>query len=161
MSRKNRGRDKYSANEQGKGFGQIPRVMVESEAYKAIKSIAAAKALPVFIIKWGCAEAAGKTPICNFHYSEAKRVHGIAGKSFSRGLRELHALGFIDISENGGTWEGNQWTETTYRRTERWRKFGTPDFITLPWTASEPSKKSTPPKRSPAISCFKKRPAYG
>lgn len=159
------GRDKTSANEQGKGFGMVPRVLVESPAYKAIKTLAAAKALPVFLIKWGYAEAIKGRPICTFHYSEAEKLHGIPRKSFSRGLQELHSLGFVDVHEKGGLWNGNQWTETLYRKSERWRKYGTPDFVEIPWTPSEPTNKSTPRRASRAFNFVKCEPyktiAYG
>ena len=145
MSRNRRSRGHPSANEQKKGFGQIPRVVVESLAYRAISSVAAAKALPVFIIKFSHAEATTGRPQCEFHYSEAETLHGISRKSFSRGLPELHALGFIDVVEKGGEWNRNQWTSTTYRKSERWRKYGTAEFVSVPWIKSEPSRKATPP----------------
>lgn len=141
------GRDNVSANEQGKGFGQIPRVLVESTAYKSIKTVAAAKALPIFLIKWSYAQAKNDKPVCAFHYQEAQKVHGIPGKSFSRGIQELHKLGFIDVLDKGGVWDGNKWSETVYRRSERWRKYGTPDFVVVAWTPSEPMKNGPAPKR--------------
>lgn len=141
------GRSKTTANEQGKGFGQISRVMIESAAYKAISSIPAAKALPVFIVKFSHAEATTGRPECQFHYSEAETIHGIPRKSFARGLPELHALGFIDAVAKGGEWAKNQWTPTVFRKSERWRKYGTADFVSVPWIKSEPSHTATPPPR--------------
>lgn len=141
MSRKKNfppGRGKVSANEQGKGFGQISRVMLESTSYKAIKTISGAKALPVFILKFSHAEATTGRPECEFTYTEAFKVHGIPRKSFSRGLHELHSLGFIDAISKGGEWQGNQWTSTTFRKSDRWRKFGTPEFVVVAWVNSEP-----------------------
>jgi hypothetical protein len=140
-------RGKSDANELGKGFAQIPRVLLESEAYKAISTLSAAKALPVFLAKWGAAYALGRKPVCEFTYSEAGQIHGIPRKSFGRGLEELHALGFLDLEEKGGVWQGNQWSATRYRRSERWRKYGTPDFINLPWRQSEPPTRAKPPRR--------------
>jgi hypothetical protein len=141
------GRGKTSANEQGKGFGQIPRVLTESSAYRAISTLAAAKALPVFLVKFCHAEAIIGRPECEFHYAEAQALHGIPRKSFSRGLPELHSLGLIDVVTKGGEWEGNQWAPTVFRRSERWRKYGTADFVSVPWVKSEPSQKATPPPR--------------
>jgi len=139
------GRCKTTANELGKGFGQIPRVLIESPAYRAISTIAAAKALPVFIVKFCYAEAITGRPECEFHYSEAEKLHGIPRKSFARGLPELHSLGYIDVVAKGGEWVGNRWTPTVYRRSERWRKHGTPWFVPVPWVKSEPSDKVSPP----------------
>lgn len=142
------GRGGYSANEQGKGFAQIPRTLLESPAFRSLKTVAACKALPVLIAKWGSAEAKGGRPVCEFCYSEAERLHGIPRKSFSRGLQELHAAGFFDFEDKGGTWDGNSWTSTKYRRSERWRKFGTGEFAAVPWAPSEPVTKSKPPRRA-------------
>ncbi len=142
MSRKRQlphGRSKITANEQGKGFGQISRVMIESESYRAIKTVSAAKALAVFIVKFGHAEATTGRPECGFSYTEAQKLHGIPRKSFSRGLQELHSLGLIDAITKGGEWKRNQWTSTIYRKSERWRKYGTPDYVAVPWVKSEPT----------------------
>lgn len=142
-----KGRDRVSANEEGKGFAQISRVLLESPAYQSLRTVAAAKALPVFIAKWGHAEATKGQPVCNFHYSEAERLHGISRKSFARGLQELHSVGFIDVPEKGGVWNGNRWTATVYRKSERWRKFGTADFLKILWDVSEPCKRAIPQRR--------------
>jgi hypothetical protein len=142
------GRGKVSANEDGKGFCQIPRTLLESVAYQSIKTLAGAKALPVFMYKFSYAEATAGKPICIFPYGEAEKLHGIPRKSFRRGLEELHSLGFIDFEEKGGIWEKNKWTTTTFRKSDRWRKYGTPDFVSKPWTPSEPSVKAKTPKRS-------------
>lgn len=130
------------ANIDRKGFGAIPRALVESKAYRTIKTLAAAKALPVFLIKWASAEARGEAPVCEFTYTEANLVHGIPKKSFSRGLVELHSLGFIDVVDKGGVWEGNRWSKSIYRLTFRWKMYGSPDFVTPPWMPSEPSARS-------------------
>ena len=145
MSRKKKappGRGGASANEQGKGFGQISRVMIESKAYQAIKTVAGAKALPVFIIKFGHAEHTTGRPECEFSYTEAQKLHGIARKSYARGLQELHSLGLIDAVSKGGEWESNKWTSSVYRKSDRWRKYGSPDFVTVPWVQSEPAKRA-------------------
>lgn len=150
MSRKSKsppGRGGASANEQGKGYGQISRVMIESFSYRAIKTIAAAKALPVFLVKFGHAEATTGRPECEFSYTEAGKLHGIARKSFSRGIQELHALGLIDAVSKGGEWEGNRWTTSVYRKSERWRKYGTGDFIQTEWVPAEPSQRPKLPAK--------------
>jgi hypothetical protein len=143
-----KGRGDYSANEQGKGFAQVSRVLLESPAFKSLKTVAAVKALPVMLLKWGAEEARGGKPISEFHYSEAEQLHGIPRKSFSRGLQELHGAGFYDFEDKGGQWKGSAWTATSYRRSERWRKYGTADFLALPWIPSEPTTKPTPPRRT-------------
>jgi hypothetical protein len=155
------GRGDYSANEKGRGFAAIPRVMLESQAFCSIKTLAAAKALPVLIAKWGAEERKTGRSVCEFHYSEAERLHGIPRKSFSRGLQELHKVGFFDFEDKGGTWNGNAWTPARYRRSERWRKFGTSDFVSIPWKPSEPATKRTPqrPARDPdPFTCLEEPP---
>jgi hypothetical protein len=143
MGRSKRKRNSQ-ANEQSKGFAQIPRVLLESEAYKAIKTLAAAKALPVFICKLSAAKARGEKPICEFTYGEAQKVHGIPRKSFARGVKELHKLGFLDIEHNGGVRKGSSWTSTVFRQSERWRRYNTAFFVEPTWAAPEPLNQSTP-----------------
>lgn len=116
--------------------------MIESLSYCAITTTAAAKALPVFMVKFGHAEATTGRPESEFSYTEAQKLHGIARKSFARGLQELHALGLIDVVSKGGEWEANKWTSTVFRKSDRWRKYGTPDFVATPWVQSEPAKKA-------------------
>jgi len=113
---------------------------MESEAYKAIKSVAAAKALPVFLCKFSAASARGEKPICEFTYTEAKLVHGIARKSFARGVKEIHNLGFIDVVKKGGMREGSAWSATKFRKSDRWRDYGTHRFIEKEWNTSEPQE---------------------
>lgn len=127
------------ANEQGKGFAQISRVLMESNAYKDIKTLAGAKALPVMICKFSAAKAKGERPVCEFTYSEAHTVHGIPRKSFSRGVKELHKLGFIDIEEFGGVRAGDAWSATRFRQSERWRNYGSSLFIEKKWGVPDPS----------------------
>jgi len=142
MARKKR--KNSPANEQGKGFAQISRVLMESDAYKSIKTLAGAKALPIIICKFSAAKARGEPPICEFTYSEAEKIHGIPRKSFSRGIKELHHLGFLDIEKKGGVREGNAWSATRYRQSERWRGYGGRFFTEKEWTVSEPHPNSSP-----------------
>ena len=144
------GRGITSANEQGKGYGQISRVMIESRSYRAIKTIAAAKALPVFLVKFSHAEATTGRPECEFSYTEAKALHGIARKSFARGLQELHALGLIDAVSKGGEWKGNRWTASIFRKSDRWRRYGTADYIQTEWIPAEPSQRPKLPAKTKA-----------
>lgn len=58
-------------------------------------------------------------------FSEAMKK-GIPASSFNRGRDQLVRHGFLDISHAGSG--GRKGDKTLYALSERWRKFGTPDF---------------------------------
>ena len=61
-----------------------------------------------------------------FTYPEAAK-HGLGHSSFSRALKELIAIGFIDcVSKGGMRFEGN--SSSQYRLSKRWEKYGTHGF---------------------------------
>jgi hypothetical protein len=72
-----------------------------------------------------------------FGYAEAKHDFGISIPRFRRALAELVARGFLDVAHHGGGLEGDV---SKYAISERWRRYGQPDFeaVTLPrgrgWT---------------------------
>jgi hypothetical protein len=136
MSHKKR-RNQSKANEQGRGFVQISRVFLESEACKSLKCIGASKALTAFYLKFSAAEARGEKPICEFTYGEAEKVYGIARRTFSRGIQELLEHGFIDFEKRGGNRNKDAWDQSIFRKSERWRNFNTPKFIDRGWHDSE------------------------
>lgn len=61
-----------------------------------------------------------------FTYEEAKDVLKISGAQFSRELKKLVELGFLDIEHQGGCY-GKDYSR--YTLSERWKAYGTPDFV--------------------------------
>jgi hypothetical protein len=59
-----------------------------------------------------------------FSYKEAEQ-RGLTRKRFAQAIRDLHAAGFIDILYRGS---GALKDSSTYRLSERWRRFDMPDF---------------------------------
>lgn len=59
-----------------------------------------------------------------FSYKEAEQ-RGLTRKRFAQAIRDLHAAGFIDILYRGS---GALKDSSTYRLSERWRRFDTPEF---------------------------------
>lgn len=77
-----------------------------------------------------------------FTYDEALKKYGITNPRFKRAIDELIEKGFIDIAATG---QGTFKVVTLYSISERWRAFGTPDFI-----------ESKRPKRNTGYPGFKK-----
>jgi hypothetical protein len=61
-----------------------------------------------------------------FSYAYAEKKYGLTRVRFSRALTKLIELGFIDIAYHGGGMMGDC---TLYGISERWRKYGTDQFI--------------------------------
>jgi hypothetical protein len=61
----------------------------------------------------------------DFTYREAI-LRGLSAQKFSKALRELHRFGFIDIKKPGSALKGDS---TIFAFSERWRAYGTPDFL--------------------------------
>jgi hypothetical protein len=57
-----------------------------------------------------------------FTYCEAKKF-GIPKSTFTRCIDKLITLGFVDVAERGTGYSPN-----TYSLSDRWQKFGSPDF---------------------------------
>lgn len=68
----------------------------------------------------------------SFTYSEGE-CRGLSHEQFSRAIREIHKLGFIDIKKPGSRLR-NDWT--SYLISNRWRDFGTPEFKEIAWQTS-------------------------
>lgn len=60
----------------------------------------------------------------DFTYREAI-FRGLTAQKFSKALRELHEIGFIDVKKPGSALKGD-WT--AFKLSDRWREFGTPNF---------------------------------
>jgi hypothetical protein len=61
-----------------------------------------------------------------FTYPEAKKL-GICDTSFCRGIKQLQRVGFLDVVIKGGR-RGESKYCTYYRLSQRWKKYGTPEF---------------------------------
>ncbi len=61
-----------------------------------------------------------------FYYREAQKNYGITQSRFTRAIDQLVDRGFIDIVEPGN---GTARIGTKYGISERWRKYGTPEFV--------------------------------
>lgn len=61
----------------------------------------------------------------DFTYREAM-FRGLTPQKFSKALRELHGLGFIDIEKPGSALKGD-WT--AFALSERWKQYKTVNFI--------------------------------
>ena len=60
-------------------------------------------------------------------FAEAKKS-GLHASAFDRGIKQLHALGFIEIVHRGGMrFQGKACTK--YRLSQRYQKYGTAEFI--------------------------------
>ena len=60
-----------------------------------------------------------------FTYAEAKKKFGLTKRQFTRAIDTLVEVGFIDIVKQGGSLFKE---ETIYGLSDRWRKWGQPDF---------------------------------
>jgi hypothetical protein len=108
--------------------------LLRSEAYKSLDHASSVKLLTWFFekrkVERDKTSRKGKNrwiehrdPV-QFTYDEA-RCRGLTNYKFSRALKELHAKGFIDVVKHG---TGLQGDSSTYLLSDRWEKYGTPDF---------------------------------
>jgi len=72
----------------------------------------------------------------DFTYSEAKQ-YGFSTKTFSNCIADLNNKGFIDIVDSGGL-RGNCHSNAKYKLSERWRDYGSKNFLLRPRYPSEP-----------------------
>jgi hypothetical protein len=61
-----------------------------------------------------------------FSYRQARKTYGLSMRIFGRALDQLIAHGFIDVDKTGGGMQGDC---SLYALSERWRTFGTADFV--------------------------------
>ncbi|TAL18535.1 hypothetical protein EPN96_01870 [bacterium] len=122
---------KSSKAKRGKGksiggsFAAMPENLLHSRAYAELAPSAAKILAPmiyadgVFVVHRGGADFP-------FTYADAKR-HGLSSATFSRAIKELTAKGFITPAKHGGL-RGSCKIENRFKRSERWKKYGTPEF---------------------------------
>ncbi len=63
-------------------------------------------------------------------YPEARK-HGLATATFWSALIQLKKVGFIDCIQPGGLTCGDGKAPSIFRLSQRWKKYGTPDFEDL------------------------------
>jgi hypothetical protein len=115
----------------------VPKDLVLSPAFAAIKTAAAHRVLMVFYTKrdmrrkrqpchrekvWRCVNNGQIT----FSYKEAFERYGLTASRFRNALDTLVRLGFIDIAHSG---YGLRKDQTLYAISRRWQRYGTPEFL--------------------------------
>jgi len=110
--------------------------MPKSKAFLALKNASSIQILMIFFTKRRSAKNPpsqrakhGKYRFTNlneleFTYLEAKR-YGFTSARFKRGIDELLDKGFLEIVDTG---MGLHKVKTIYELSERWLKYGTPEF---------------------------------
>lgn len=129
------------------GFVALPNRLVDSKPFAALTTGASVKTLVWF---WGMVEyprgkrKKGAEPVIgridkianngelSFTYQEAE-WRGIKQVRFRRALKDLHRLGFIDISRQGHGIGGEY---TKYAISTRWQAYGTPEWQEIPYPKS-------------------------
>ncbi len=134
----------------------VERRLIESEAFRALKTATAHKVLATFWTKRQMAKIgrAGKRQwdIANngeitFTYKEAKENYCISSGAFRDAIDELREKGFIDIAATG---MGVHKVTTLYSISDRWKLYGMPEY--------EPPK---PRPKKPINRGFQKGNQYG
>ena len=66
-----------------------------------------------------------------FPYAEAKIVLGIGITQHWKNIRKLIEVGFLDLEYRGGWYQKHEKEKdySRYKFSERWKKFGKPDFV--------------------------------
>ena len=120
---------------------RISYQILHSQAYKEISYCPALKLLTWFYEKIKVLVNKGRRGKhryqvidgdISFTYLEAK-LRGLSCQQTSKGLRELHRLGFIDIKQPGSALRGD-WTR--YSISDRWKHFGTDQFQNIEFPRS-------------------------
>lgn len=65
-----------------------------------------------------------------FPYKEMKALWGIKTTTHWKNMNRLIEVGFLDLDYQGGWYQKNERTKdfSRYKLSERWRKYGTPEF---------------------------------
>lgn len=136
-SLKTRGQ-RFKDKKWGKMF--VSRTMITSRAFLSLKTATACQVFMVFLNKcrW---EKAQTRPMrrekewiitnngeIQFTYTEAQEKWGIKAGRFTRAIDDLLRVGLIDITKTGC---GLHKDVTLYAISDRWKKFGTDEFIIM------------------------------
>lgn len=114
----------------------ISRGMILSPAFGALRTAAAYRVLFIFVSK--CRWEKVRRPCSRdkswivtnngeiaFSYREAREQHGMSDGVFRRAIDELITVGFIDVTHSS---MGLCKDATLYAISDRWERYGTPDF---------------------------------
>ena len=113
----------------------LERRLIVSEAFRALQTTSSYVVLMVFMSKrqMEVLKTAKRKEfvIANngeieFTYIEAKQKYGISDSKFTKAIDELIDKGFIDIAATG---MGVHKVTTHYSISDRWKDYGTPDFV--------------------------------
>lgn len=91
-----------------------------------------------------------------FTYREAGKTYGLSMRVFGRALDQLITHGFLDVHKTGGGMEGDC---SLYGLSERWRSYGTADFVERVrpkgrrWEIETAHKKACAPADKKACAC--------
>lgn len=114
-------------------FVRLTWKMIEGKAYIELPSSAKAM-LPYFLkkVKKSDWDPGYYNTHFVFPYSEAIR-YGCAKRTFFRVIAALVENGFIDPVERGGL-RGTGLSSSTFKLSDRWKKYGSGDFDRLSWS---------------------------
>jgi hypothetical protein len=115
--------------------------LIHSEAYLSLRYAPSHKVLDWFlekrkVIRHEKRKGKKRWEVVNSPFSftyEDARCRGLSDQQFSGALKELHALGFIDVVEHGA---GMMKSYTQFALSERWRAYGPPDFKKIEFPGS-------------------------
>ena len=119
------------------------KIWIESEMFYSeafiVLSASAIKTLMRCLQKrtWDRTKVNGKKQIIYtdesfiFPYREAKKVLDIGTTQYWKNTRKLIEVGFLDLEYQGGWYQKHEKEKdySRYKLSERWRKFGKPDFV--------------------------------
>lgn len=113
--------------------------MLNSPAYKELNH-SSAKALPYFLgkIKGTYNDPQRYLIEFIFSYSEGKR-YGFSPATFSKSIKELMSMGFIDPVDKGGLRSDGR-SYNIFKLSKRWENFGRKDFQSIDWKCFQPRK---------------------
>lgn len=112
----------------------IPKTLIQSRAFRALRTPTAHVVLAIFWTKRQMVQVGrrgkGQWAVANndeieFTYLEADSKWGISASVFRNAIDELRNKGFLDIAESGA---GLYKSKNKYTLSERWRRYGTPDY---------------------------------
>jgi hypothetical protein len=122
--------ERFKRNKIHGGFVPITFEMINSKAYKKLSG----SALKTLVLCMRKVKTHHPIDRFKFHfaltYPEARK-QGLCDTSFCRGLKLLQQIGFIDFILPGGM-RFQKKASSVYRLSQRWEKFGSPEFMKKP-----------------------------
>lgn len=128
-----------------RSFVMLPWDLLNHQAYIELP-FAASKALPYFFgkVKFPYTDPQRYLTEFSFSYSEADRL-GFASSTFSNTIRDLISYGFVDPVDRGGL-RGCGKSNSKFKLSSRWQKYGTEDFHKIEWHCFLPRRFKSNPK---------------